>query len=115
MKVSVDPNSAFTRAPQGRLVEACGIIPDFFIHAIREGADGTAREALKAMNDVYGFPVSPMPGGEVDQYGTYRFPEDPPLEPLMKLEAPGGVTLYIYQYAIVALVDPEETIVTRMD
>ena len=71
------------------------------------------KEALEIQ---YGFgSLIEMNGGTVTDEGTYLYPDDPPLEPLIKIER-GDETYYQYDYAIIAIVQKSgETFVTRMD
>ena len=76
--------------------------------------DETMRQALKrnysAVSGMY-----PMTGGEINEEGIYKYPEDPDLVPLIKC-IDGEETVYMYSYGIVAVVhEGKETFVTRMD
>ena len=117
MMVSIDPNKAFKGAKKDRLIEACGLIPYFFLAAKEQGAK-TAKEAYAVMVSEYGFgDYSSTSWGTVDSKGTYvsAYDEDPDMEPLMSMTILDGPTLYVYQYAIMAVVDSNDTIITRMD
>jgi hypothetical protein len=110
----VDPTSHFKGVPQSRLVEALGIVPSFVAYAAVEAPEVTARAVLDAMAEAYGFYMGDMEGGTVDAEGVYQYPDDPPLYPLVRWKL-DDVTVYMYQYAIVAVQDKDTTIVTRMD
>lgn len=117
MMVTIDKNKAFEGAKKDRLIEACGLIPYFFVAAKEQGAK-TAEEAYQTMVDEYGFgDYSGTNWGTVDPKGTYvsAYDEDPDMEPLMSMSILDGPTLHIYQSAILAVVDANKTIISRMD
>ena len=113
--VKVDPTSHFKGVPQSRLVEALGIVPSFVAYAAVEAPEATARAVLDAMAEVYGFYMGDMEGGSVDAEGVYSYPDDPPLYPLVRWKLDDDVTVYMYQFAIVAVKDGNETIIARLD
>jgi len=117
MMVIVDPNRAFKEAKKDRLIEACGLIPYFFMTAKEKGAK-TAKEAYRIMVEQYQFgDYSSVDWGTIDSKGTYvsSHEDDPDMEPLMSMRILDGPTLYIYQSAIMAVVDSEDTFISRMD
>ena len=117
MMVIIDPNKAFEGAKKDRLIEACGLIPYFFMAAKEQGTK-TAKEAYAVMVSEYGFgDYSNTNWGTVDSKGTYvsAYKEDPDMEPIMAMSILDGPTLYVYQSAIMAVVDSNDTIITRMD
>lgn len=71
------------------------------------------KEALEIQ---YGFgSLIEIEGGSVTADGTYLYPGDPPLKPLIEIGR-GDETYYQYDYAIIAIVQKSgETFVTRMD
>ena len=115
MIVSVDPNGHFkaSGAKMDRLVEACGLLPLFAAQCYGEGLKDP--EAFqKQMVSIYGFGDYRM-DGTVDSEGVYNYPEDPPLHPLVALSYPENpIEVLIYQYAILAVKGPDETIISRM-
>lgn len=120
MIISVDPNKYHVPigATMDRLVQACGIIPAFAAEAYVKGHE-TAQDVYGAMVEAYGFgDMSSTDWGTVDPTGVYKstYDEDPDMQPLVELSSPDNpVKVYIYQYAIVAVVDKDTTIITRMD
>jgi len=117
MMVTLDPNKAYPEAKKGDLVEACGIIPQFFFAAAVENKK-TAKEAYETMVSEYGFgDWSSTSWGTIDPKGTYVSSSegDQDLEPYMELVMLDGPTLYIYPHAILAVVDSNDTIISRMD
>ena len=112
--VKVDPTGQYKKVPKQRLVDALGIVPSFVSYAAVEAPEATARAVLDAMAEAYGFYMGDMEGGTVDAEGVYQYPDDPPLYPLVRWTL-DNVTVYMYQFAIVAVQDEDTTIVTRMD
>jgi len=99
--------------PEGRIIEACGIIPDFFLIAVLEGMESRTGPTLESvsekMDSAYGFGGFRYPfEGAVSPQGVYHssFEEegDAPLPPLARF-VQGMLECFVYQYAIVALRD----------
>ena len=115
MTNTFDPLKKYKGQP---LREAMGLIPYFIIEAATRGPTG-AREVLDYMNEAYGFGGPEMTGGTIEEDGTYTYPEDPDLYPYAKfnLSGPEGsiADVFVYPYAIVAVRDDKETLLTRMD
>ena len=118
IKVAMDPTGHFRNrdVSKDKLLEAMGLIPYFAVAAAAQ-LPKTAEKALELMDLEYGFGMGAMTGaGTVDEDGVYEYPEDPPLYPMAAFRFPeSDVTVYVYQYAMVAVVDPETTLITRMD
>ena len=121
MIAEIDPLNV--HMPKGasakKIVGAVGILPMFYTEACVKGLD-TAHEVYEDMVKTYGFGDYSGPSwGTVKDDGTYvsSFEEDPDMAPLMKCSWPDNpVVMYIYQHAILAVVDGFETpIITRMD
>jgi len=89
-------------------LEACGL-PLHWV--IAWDGVGSLKEYLKGC---YGMPMLAMTGGSIAENGTYSYPEDPDLQPLVKVEME-SCTYYQYHYGIVAIVTSEGTFVCRMD
>jgi len=113
--VKVDPTGQYKNVARHRLVDALGIVPSFVSYAAVEATEPTARAVLDAMAEAYGFYMGDMEGGTVDAEGVYQYPDDPPLYPLVRWKLDDDVTVYMYQFAIVAVQDKDTTIITRMD
>ena len=111
----LDPTNHHEGVPDSRLIEALGIVPSFVAYAAVEHTEATARAILDAMAEAYGFYMGDMEGGTVDAEGVYQYPDDPPLYPLVRWKLDDDVTVYMYQFAIVAVQDKDNTIITRMD
>ena len=91
------------------LVEACGIIPDFFCSACCEASQGTLTLLAIAdkMDELYGcggFAQYPLKGSLGD-FGVYSYPDDPDMHPLARFSFEDRFVLYVYQYGICAIVD----------
>lgn len=118
MEVKVDPLKDYTKVNPLRLIEACGIIPQFVNYAADTGAED-AQAFMDLMSEAYGFGLSGNMldhGGAVSPEGKYTYPEDAPLYPLVEWRTPEGITVWVYEYAIVAVRDSKDnTVMTRMD
>lgn len=111
MLVTIDPLNAFKGSTASRLWDACGLIPYFVAEAVGEES---AQAVVDSMVDTYGFGRYEM-SGEVTPKGVYTHPEDPDLEPMVEFHLMSGdVTVWVYQHAIVAVCDANDTIVVRM-
>ena len=71
------------------------------------------------MRDKYGWGLFEMKGGSVSDSGVYKYPEDPDLHWIAKVDTSKDDSKieysYIYPYAIVALPTEDGYFVTRMD
>ncbi len=113
--VIIDPNEHYTGIiDREKLTEACGCIPVWVAEAMGRRAAGDGESVKDIVCGMYGFPCHPF-SGVVDEEGVYNYPEDPPLNPYMKITGIGGDIVYIYQCAIIAFISKDETYVTRMD
>lgn len=92
------------------IVEACGIIPDFFCAACCEASTGeiglTLDGICEAMDEAYGFGGFGYPWrGTLDHEGTYHADneEDEPMRPLARFGFEGRVFCYVYDYGVTAV------------
>jgi hypothetical protein len=96
------------------LIEACGIIPDFFVQACilseQGNPDGITLENIAdGMDDAYQFGGFGYPwGGTVSPKGIYQsqYDDDPPLPPLVQFSFCSGASAFdcfVYDHAIVAI------------
>lgn len=109
-KLTIDPNNKFNR-PDHFLLEACGFIPGW----VAEWADSDSAKSLKDhLDDTYGFGLYQFDQGSINEQGTYSYPQDEDLDPLIKIETDEG-DFYMYQYAIVAIPTPTGPFICRMD
>lgn len=103
--------------------ESCGLLTHFAIESFRN-----PQPLYETMLEQYGFPADPIAGGTINETGVYRYPGDPDLYPVMVMEqeerlpdpddvtAPTATrTLFFYRYALIAIRENGQTIVTRMD
>ncbi len=96
------------------LVEACGIIPDFFLEACHFAKDSetglTLDNVCAGMDNAYqfgGFGSYPWTGS-LDHNGTYHadntdMSDDAPLAPLARFGFEGRVFCYVYDYGVAAV------------
>jgi len=93
------------------LIEACGIIPDFFLEACHFAKDSetglTLDNVCAGMDNAYqfgGFGSYPWKG-TLDHNGTYQADndEDAPLAPLARFGFEGRVFCYVYDYGVAAV------------
>jgi hypothetical protein len=96
------------------LVEACGIIPDFFVTACitaeQENPDTlTLQHIADGMDRAYQFGGFGYPWpGSLDADGVYRsqYDEDPPMSPLVRFSFNSGARVFecfVYECAITAI------------
>ena len=113
----VDPTGHFGEkgATLQRLKEAAGVLPVWAAAALAEDTP-TAKKVYDALVSFYPFYFGPMEDVTVDAEGLWvsAYPEDPDLYPITK-QSRGGVSVYTYQYSLVAVTDGKETYATRMD
>ena len=106
-------NKEYADIPDRQLIEALGILPIW----VKEWVIfGRAMDIVKYMTDAYGFgDLFEFKGGEILEDGTYRYPEDPDMPYVGKMDTPNG-TAYFYESAILALPMPDgKHYITRMD
>jgi len=103
---------AFPDANPGMLQEMLGILP----YWVREyNLLGEGMDIVEFMTERYGFGSLYQFKGDVQEDGTYSYPEDPDLPYVGKMNTPNG-NVYFYEYAMLALPLPNgEYFVTRMD
>jgi hypothetical protein len=90
--------------------EELGMLPIWAIN--RDYIDLPLKDALEIQ---YGFPLCEISGGTLTPDGAYRYPGEPPLEPLIRIDR-GKERFYQYPHAIVALIDSTgKHFITRMD
>ena len=111
LKILIDPldENLSPKFNYRQMTEACGIIP----HWIRRLNHASIKERLL---ESYPYFSGEMVGGALHRDGTYTYPEDPDLFPLMSFESDTEIC-FIYVYGIVGIFNKEDgtTWVTRMD
>lgn len=105
--IFVDPNNKFPGVDSQNLLGFCGLIPGW----IRDDPTLSFQEQVIGS---YGLPAPEMTGGVLDADGCYRYPDDPPLHPIVKWQR-GEEVMYMYDLAIVSFVKDGVTFVTRVD
>ena len=111
MKLTIN-TKAFPDVNPGLLEDMLGVLPYWVGEYIIYGTD---MDIVRFMTKRYGFGELWQFKGEVLEDGTYRYPEDPDLPYVAKMNTPNGY-VYFYQYAMLALPLPNgEYFVTRMD
>ena len=98
------------------LIEACGILPDFFCQSIittkQEGTPLTLLAVAMGMDKEYqhgGFTKYPFKGYvhmSGDKIGVYETDDDPDMKPLARF-AMDRFFCYVYEYGICAIVDTD--------
>ena len=103
------------------IIEACGIIPDFFCAAcIGCGDDLTLDNVCAGMNEAYGYGGFKYAWkGNVTDRGVYQstHEDDPDMDPLARFGFEGKFFCYVYDYGVAAVVDREsgQFMVARFD
>lgn len=104
ISILVDPNEVFPAATPESLIEACGLIPGWFLNWVNEkGSIESFKEVVEAS---YGFPCIPVSGTLQGSTFVSNFKEDAPLDPYLKLEIEKE-EFFQYRYGIVAVRDKE--------
>jgi hypothetical protein len=101
-KITLDPVEYYKDANPVRLVDACGVLLAWGFEAVINA------DPVEVLDNYYQFGLTSITGGSITENGCYNFPGDPTLYPIASITY-GTTAMYIYQYAIVAVV------VTRMN
>jgi hypothetical protein len=120
-------DTMLSRVDEQDIVEACGLLPTFFLTSVVDKEPQTLLDVVEAMNKAYGFGgfdisgLGPFANARiVNGVYTPAYKGDEPLNPLVKMSYSNKgkkFDCYIYQYGIIALVDEKggATCITRMD
>ena len=114
-------NPDLSAATPADIIEACGIIPDFFCAAcIGCGDDLTLDNVCAGMNEAYGYGGFKYAWkGNVTDRGVYQsaHEDDPDMDPLARFGFEGKFFCYVYDYGVAAVVDREsgQFMVARFD
>lgn len=116
--MEIDPLGEYAFLSPGKVFECMGLIP-YFVAELAMTADvETLEEARGILESCYGFPFDwnsfDTEGVQLSEEGVYSYPDDPDLKPYAKFEVEHGV-IYVYPYAMVALVYPDGRFMGRMD
>lgn len=122
MEVNIDPLDGFDGIKESKLFEATGLIPYFVAELAMQGEDvDTAGEAMEILNSCYGFGLGDYnmmddKAASMSSEGVYSYTEDPDMVPLVEFKLKSGVTVWVYQYALVCVKDADGNhIMQRMD
>ena len=102
-----------TPEDQTQVVEALGLLP-YWIG--EHNLLGNTNNLVQFMTEKYGFgELFEFKGGEILEDGIYRYPEDPDLPWVGRMNTKFGY-VYFYEYAMIALPQGDGTyFITRMD
>lgn len=110
--IIIDPNDYYTDSNHHNIVSHCGVIINWAINP------NYVKSSFKtAVLDQYLYGSDFCMGGDIDHDGVYRYPEDPPMHPLLKITRNDDV-LYFYQHDIIAMSDKSQKsgfYITRVD
>lgn len=109
---SVDP--LYKHVPEGRSADS--IIEEVGLIWAWSKTKETGRWFKDHFDEQYGFGLFEMKGGQVLDNGIYKYPEDPDLYPLLRVDDEDE-TVFVYPYGIVAIRNKttRDTFVCRMD
>ena len=109
INITVDPHNKFNHVPSEIMLEQCGLL----LHWLEHGPQEFLKDRLIS---AYVFYVGPMEGGTLRVDGTYIYPQDPDLYPIVSFEVADEIC-FIYEYGIVGVFNKSDgsTWVTRMD
>lgn len=107
-KITLDPVDHYKDINPVRLVDLCGVLLAWGWDAV------LSPDPVEELGDFYQFPITEIIGGSIKEDGCYNFPGDPTLYPVASITY-GTTAMYIYQYAIVAVVVNGASFITRMN
>lgn len=114
---TMDPHNKWPKLGPIEMLDSCGYIPGWLMsYSI---CKDNVRPTLQTyMGDCYKFGLFEMKGGKVKKNLVYKFPEDPPLYPIMHFTPTNGDAEFVmWQHAICAIRETKKDawFVTRMD
>lgn len=119
-EITVDPLGTYKGIKHGKLLAATGMIPYFIQEAaLSDPLDAT--EAFHMLVESYGFggtDMLPEGKGKVLKDGTFTYPEDPDLAPMVSFIIQGQkdeIEILVFQYGYVVVRDLANTHMVRMD
>lgn len=109
-KVTLDPTGYYLKrkVPYDNIIDACGVLMAWGWDAVQ------ADDAITKMTDFYPYPCSGLKNVIVRADGTYLYPGDPAMHPLMSVTS-DTAEVFVYEHAMVAIRQGDKTFVTRMD
>lgn len=114
VKAQLDPTRHYEDVDPTKLIQAMGVLPSWVTSAFAHGKKDVPG-FVEHVGELYGFgDLMKFEGGELDDKGVYRYPEDPPQHPIAVIKNE-EVTVWFYLHAMVAFVDADQKYMTRMD
>ena len=116
--ITVDPNDKWEDMTPPMILEACGYLPHWFLEYAKAPLDYIEETSIERHMDAsYGFGLFEMTGGEIHEDYTYRYPEDPTLQPYIHIQANEGAEMIQWKFGMVAFRDDADSdwFMTRMD
>ena len=113
-KAAIDPHDMWPSSPED-VFSWCGFLPNW---VTEYGQANHLTMTLKQhLDNCYGFGLYEMKGGKVEDDGSYTYPDDPTLHPLIQIELEGGAEFLQWEHGICAMRQSatEDWFVTRMD
>ena len=98
IQLTFDPTKYWSGLSKNEIIRTCWSLPLWAANPFLLSTP--LQQAFEAQ---YPFPMPPIENGTITSTGIFQYPGDPDLYPLIKLER-GPETLYIYKYAIIAIV-----------
>lgn len=118
MKVTIDPLNAFFGIKPEKLLEATGIL-SYFAADVSLTAPDSVKGAFDDLMECYGMGVGQDGSGwgTVDAGGVYKseYEEDPDMSPMVTFHLSDTISWHVYQSAITAVTDGEDTLMARFD
>ena len=117
MKATIDPLKAHEGIKDDKLLAAIGLLP-YFAAEVYLTQPESVTEAWELLQECYGYGYGQdgtYGDTEVTPEGVWKSPEDPDLSPLVAFQLTDEIQFLVYQYALVAVTDGEETLCGRMD
>ena len=110
--ITIDPNDYYTDVNHHKIVGRCQVIINWALNP------SYVKSPFKtAVLDQYLYGANFCMGGIIDHNGVYRYPGDPPLNPLLKITRNDDI-LYFYEADIIAMKDANQEggyYITRVD
>ena len=107
--VVIDPLDKFPDLSEKQIMEICGLIPYWILTP--EHINLSIKEILEIE---YKWGMNYFDKGEIGRDGTFYYPEDPPIYPLILMKREKEI-LYQYESGMVSFTDNGHKYITRMD
>ena len=112
LTITIDPTDYYTIANHHSIIARCQVILNWAINPTYKYS--SFKDAILQQ---YLYRADFGMGGTIDHNGVYKYPEDPPLWPLLKIARNDDV-LYFYENYIIAMKDIHQKsgfYITRVD